>query len=145
MASVSFALAAGNTNPQDLADPDGTLRALSAAAASAVDDVLTVAADAWEMPVAAWQAVALETRRADSTLAYGGVLPVFATRLWGTAGTRPDRGVELVAVVRKGYVPERVSRDVLAELAAESRLGWQSDADRLFTEFDLSSSFDAPT
>jgi hypothetical protein len=53
--------------------------------------------------------------------------------------------VELVAVVRKGHVPERVSRDVLAVLAAESRSGWQSDADRLFTEFDLSSSFDAPT
>ncbi len=68
MAGVSFALASGNTSPQDIADPDGSLRALSAAAAPEMAGILTTASDAWETPVAAWQVVAFDTRRADSTL-----------------------------------------------------------------------------
>ena len=81
-ASVSFALASGNTNPQDIADPDGTLRALSAAAAPEMAGGLTAAPDAWETPVALrgrrWP---LDTRRADSILAAERTRPCAAAAL----------------------------------------------------------------
>jgi hypothetical protein len=144
-ASTSFALAPGNTSPQGIADPDGSLRAMSAMAPAADGDS-TVLLVAPNMPDAARQPVNSVGRQTGANFAHKVSQPVLATRLHQDAQrTKADRGLELAAAVSRDLASPAASPDVLAALSAESRFGWPSEADRLFADFAWLGSLDGLT
>jgi hypothetical protein len=157
-ASTSFALAAGNTRPQGIADPDGSLRALSAAPSPEVDARFATDRDTRGTklaPVPGWwetllavapaspQILVSVQHRADTNVAQRSTGPAGPTEFRdAAAGAQTDREAEPVVVAGKTLGAKVASGDLLAALAAGSRSDVQTGADGLFSDLDWVSGFD---
>ena len=149
-ASSSFALAPGNTSPQDIVDPDVSLRSLTAENSAGGDREPAIRSDAEASSSAAafWDPYALAsptpagTRPADSRQSnLGGTVsqPRSAMVQWH-ASTRvraafdqADAGPGL-AIDRSGRTADEAWDELLAVLAGRSRSDWLVAADGLFSE-----------